>query len=76
MQNYIIYFFLAIFFFFSFYFAFIWSRKSIKISNEKIKYFQKQLKKISTHISSKEKIIDADKLYHKILVEKGYNGTF
>jgi len=52
----------------SLYFAFFW-KKYKKLSPEKIKEFQKKLKIISSHISSKEKIIDSDKLYHKILLE-------
>ncbi|QFR39659.1 hypothetical protein A9Q91_05560 [Candidatus Gracilibacteria bacterium 28_42_T64] len=46
------------------------------LSTEKSKYFLKILHKIATQVSSKSKIIDYDKLYHKILNELGYDGTF
>ncbi len=59
----------------SLYFAFFW-KKYKKLSPEKIKDFQKKLKTISSHISSKEKIIDSDKLYHKILLEVWYVWDF
>ncbi len=76
MQNYIIYIFIIIFLLLAIYFAFIWSKKSKKLSPEKIKDFEKKLKQINTNISSKEKIIDSDKLYHKILQEAWYNWDF
>lgn len=76
MQNYIIYIFIIIFLLIAIYFAFIWWKKWKKLSKEKIKYFQKKLKQIGANISSKEKIIDSDKLYHKILQEAWYNWDF
>ncbi len=50
--------------------------KSYKIVPEKIKFFQVQLKRIVLNWSYKEQIIDIDKLYHKVLQEAGYKGTF
>lgn len=76
MQNYIIYFFIICFLLLAIYFAFIWWKKWKKLSKEKIKDFEKKLKQINTNISSKEKIIDSDKLYHKILQEAWYNWDF
>ncbi|MDD5769631.1 MAG: hypothetical protein PHE25_01580 [Candidatus Gracilibacteria bacterium] len=59
------------------YFGFFISlKKQKKLSKSQVIEFQKILKKISTNISSKEKIIDADKLFHKILLSYGYIGTF
>lgn len=58
------------------YFAFFKLKNKNKFSAEKIKDFQKKLKQIGSNISSKEKIIDADKLYHKILQETWYIGDF
>jgi hypothetical protein len=43
------------------------SRKT-KMSTEKRKHFITLLHRISRGISSKEKIVDMDKLYHKILL--------
>lgn len=60
----------------SLYFAFFYGKKTRKLSPEKIQDFQKKLKIISSHISSKEKIIDSDKLYHKILLEAWYLWDF
>jgi len=76
MQNYIIYIFIIIIFLVVIYIAFIWWKKSKKLSFEKIKDFEKKVKQIKANISSKEKIIDSDKLYHKILLEAGYNWDF
>jgi len=50
--------------------------KKYKISPDKINFFNKQLKRIILNGSYKEQIIDIDKLYHKVLQEAGYNGTF
>lgn len=58
------------------YFAFLKIKNKKKLWIEKIKDFQKKLKQISTNFSSKEKIIDADKLYHKILLELWYKWDF
>ncbi len=76
MQNYIIYIFIIIFLLVAIYFAFIWWKKWKKLSTERIKDFQKKLKQIQSNISSKEKIIDSDKLYHKILQAIWYNWDF
>lgn len=58
------------------YLAFFKLKNRKKLWVEKIKDFQKKLKQVSNNISSKEKIIDADKLFHKILIELWYNGDF
>ena len=50
--------------------------KKYKISSEKIIFFNKQLKNIKNSSSYKEQIIDIDKLYHKVLLEAGYEWTF
>lgn len=76
MPNYIIYFLFIIFLLLAIYFAFLWWKKSKKISQDKLKNFQKKLKQISLSTSSKEIIIDADKLYHKILEEIWYSWDF
>lgn len=47
-----------------------------KISKQRKVYLNKLFKKISVKTSSKEKIIDYDKLYHKILLEMWYQWTF
>jgi preprotein translocase subunit SecG len=51
------------------YLAFFKLKNRKKLGIEKIKDFQKRLKQINSNISSKEKVIDSDKLYHKILLE-------
>ena len=43
-----------------------------KLPNNRKIYLNKLFKWISKKISSKEKIIDYDKLYHKILLEMWY----
>jgi len=50
------------------------SKKKIN-SIKKIDFLNK-LKKIKTNASLKEPIIDYDKLYHKILLELWYTGSF
>jgi len=51
--------------------------KKQKLSNEKLKSLTLKLEKIKKlRNSSKEKLIDLDKLYHLILKELWYNGTF
>ena len=50
--------------------------KKYKISPEKLTFFNTQLKKIISHWSYKEQIIDIDKLYHKTLLAAGYTWTF
>lgn len=46
------------------------------LSKNKKLYFQKIFNKIQLNNSSKEIIIETDKLYHKILLELWYNWTF
>jgi hypothetical protein len=47
-----------------------------KMSGEKRKHFDTLLKRISRGVSSREQIVDMDKLYHKILMALWYHGTF
>ncbi len=47
-----------------------------KIPIQRKKYFNKIFKNISNKNSAKDKIIDYDKLYHKILLEMWYKWTF
>ncbi len=58
------------------YLAFFKLKNRKKLGIEKIKDFQKRLKQINSNISSKEKVIDSDKLYHKILLELWYEWDF
>lgn len=58
------------------YIAFFKLKNRKKLWEAKIKDFRKKLKQIQSSISSKEKLIDSDKLYHKILLELWYNGDF
>lgn len=51
-------------------------KKSYKISQDRLKFFNKNLKQILLSNSYKEQIIDMDKLFHKILLEAWYNWTF
>lgn len=51
------------------------SRKK-KLSLEKNRYYKKIIKQISSNLSSKEKIIDYDKTYHKVLQDLWYYWTF
>ena len=51
-------------------------KKKNKISNEKIKTINTHLKRTIVNWSKKEQIIDIDKLYHKVLLEAGYEWTF
>ncbi|MDR2411072.1 MAG: hypothetical protein LBD88_00185 [Candidatus Peribacteria bacterium] len=44
------------------------SRKK-KLTEEKKEYFKQLLKQIENQTEAKQKIIDYDKLYHKILLE-------
>ena len=73
MNTYIIIFLAIIVFWIFLMFKF---RKTYKITNSKKVFFNKQLKKIIWSSSYKEQVVDLDKLYHKILQEAGYNGTF
>lgn len=50
--------------------------KRKKLSKEKKDSLNKLFKEISLKNSTKEKIIDYDKLYHKVLIEMWYNWTF
>ncbi len=50
--------------------------KKYKINPEKLNFFNVQLKRIILNWSYKEHIIDIDKLYHKVLQEAWYKGTF
>ncbi|MDP2090058.1 MAG: hypothetical protein Q8K30_00545 [Candidatus Gracilibacteria bacterium] len=51
-------------------------KKSYKLTKNKKAFYIKQLKFIIGLDSYKEQVIDMDKLYHKILLEVGYKGTF
>jgi hypothetical protein len=57
-------------------YAFFKIKNKKKISPEKINDFNKKLSQIKSNVSSKEKIIDSDKLYHKILQEIWYVWDF
>ena len=50
--------------------------KSKKLNSYVKKELSKNLKHIKTSSSNKEKIVDFDKLYHKILLKLWYNWTF
>jgi hypothetical protein len=76
MNLYIIFFILLLLIVFIWIFVIFKFTKKYKIPKEKIIFFNKQLRKIITNWSYKEQIIDIDKLYHKVLQEAGYNGTF
>ena len=52
------------------------TKKKGKLSEEKKIFFEQNLKKISSWLDSKLKIIDYDKLYNKILNELWYEGDF
>lgn len=54
---------------------FKFSRKK-KLPKEKVKYFKKITKNNLLIKSEKEKLINSDKIYHKILLELSYNWTF
>lgn len=60
-----------------FYLSFFYKKRK-KISHENIIKFRKILKEILNNKlkSNKEKILDLDKLYHKILLSVQYNWTF
>lgn len=77
MNNYII--FLVIFIviiFIALFILFKFRTKKNKFSSEKISFFEKQINKTIANWSSKEQIIDIDKLFAKILLEAWYNWTF
>lgn len=68
---------ISIFLLFSFYIAFFYfKKKQKKLDKDKLKSFEKILKKINLNSSNKEKIIDYDKIYHKILLELWYVWNF
>lgn len=74
------YLYLAIFIFAS---VFIWAiltvikySKNKKISDERILFYEKALKKYKQIPDPKTRIIDYDKIYHKILHDIGKQGTF
>lgn len=75
MSIYIIIFVFIIIFLIWIFLLFKYSNK-YKISDEKIKFFKTQLNRVVNNWSSKEQIIDIDKLYHKLLLEAWYNWTF
>ena len=76
MNNYSIFLIIALFILVFGIFLIFKFTKKYKIKPEKINFFNKQLKRIIINWGYKEQIIDIDKLYHKILQEAGYNGTF
>lgn len=60
-----------------FWFSIIWKYlKKKKLSENDKKEFKKIFKNLNLKSSDKEKIIDYDKLYHKILQRFWYNWTF
>lgn len=50
--------------------------KKRKLSNQEIAQLKILLQRIQRWVSTKEKIVDMDKLYHKILKQLWYTGTF
>jgi len=46
------------------------------LSNEQKIFFEKKYKKISNWIDKKHQVIDFDKLYHKLLLDLWYKGSF
>lgn len=74
------YFYLAIFIFvsvFIYWFLVVLKHsKNKKITDEEIILFEKLLRQYAQIPSGKTRIVDYDKLYHKILHAAGYNGTF
>jgi len=76
MDSYIIFIVIFIFVIFLWVFLIFKFTKKYKVSPEKIKFFNTQLKRIITNWSPKEQVIDIDKLYHKILLESWYQWTF
>ena len=76
MNNYLIFLIVVILIIFIWIFLIFRFTKKYKISPEKINFFNKQLNRVILNWSYKEQIIDIDKLYHKILLESGYQWTF
>jgi len=73
--------FILIIIFLTFLLLFFWSLKikksKKKLSSQSLKIINNSFKDIKINIlSNKEKIIDYDKLYHKLLKEIWYNWTF
>ncbi|PID87686.1 hypothetical protein CSB07_00120 [Candidatus Gracilibacteria bacterium] len=64
------------FFFLAISLIFIFSPKKKILSEEKRKFFIKNFGEIKKITDPKTKIIDYDKLYHNILKQIGYTGTF
>ena len=52
------------------------TKKNNKLNGQKKIFFNKALKRVKVSISNKEKIIELDKIYHKILIEYWYKWTF
>jgi len=50
--------------------------KKRKLDSKQLQHFKTLLQKIQRGVSTKEKIVDMDKLYHKILHALWYSGTF
>lgn len=57
-------------------FTVFFSKKKRKLAPQEKKKFLKKQQQIQRSISEKEKIIDYDKLYHKIFQGLGYSGDF
>jgi hypothetical protein len=47
-----------------------------KLTSEKVKYFKDIIRKTNNLPSEKEKLVNFDKIYHKILSEAWYGWTF
>jgi uncharacterized protein YutE (UPF0331/DUF86 family) len=63
-------------FVFWFYISVFFLKKRKKLDREKVIFFNKQLKNISSEVSEKQKILSYDILYHKILLSVWYIWTF
>ncbi len=50
--------------------------KKNKLSKQKIKFYKKMIRKTSVWSNNKEKIIEYDKIYHKVLNDLWYVWTF
>ena len=72
-MEYILIFIIILWFLFLAFFSY---KTSKKLNQSKIIEFKKILNSIEKSASEKEKIIDLDKLYHKILLEFGYKWSF
>ena len=68
----LILFFAVLYFFYRYY-----SIKKARLSKDQVQFFSKKREEIQNSKSSpKEKVIDYDKLYHKILLAAGYKWNF